>query len=172
MAKPQAQDSKQKGYFTKAEFDLLLKLAVHGELEAARCAKVRAYYGACILAAASIEAMLATCDLLPDEVRGASAKLKLKLRGSIDQLGLAALLKIATTAGWLPAEQQDSSKPDIQAVTDIVRRLRNLSHPGKHLHELKRVPLPRKSYRIARYTVDAVRDHLANKLGIELPPIS
>src|SRR4051812_27163567 len=99
---------KEKGFFNRRDFNLLLKLSRQWETGADRCAKVRAYYGACILAAASIEAMLlATCDLLPDEVRAAAAKTNIKLRGSIEHLGFAELLKIATTAGWL--DPQDAS---------------------------------------------------------------
>jgi hypothetical protein len=172
MQKKQTGRRRGNAFFSKRDFNLLLKLARHWEIEADRCAKSRAYYGACILAAASIEAMLlATCDLLPDEVREAAPKLNLRLRGSIGHLGLAELIKIATTAGWLAPDLQDSSKPDIQAITDLVRRLRNLSHPGRHLRELRQVPLPRSAFRVAWYAIDAVRERLANKLGIELPPM-
>jgi hypothetical protein len=167
--KPSAQ-RRGKGFFSKRDFNLLLKLACQWEVEANRCAEARAYYGACILAAASIEAtLLATCDLLPAEARKAAATLNMKLRGSIAHLGLAEPLNIATTAGWLAADKRDSSEPDILVVTDLVRSLRNLAHPGKLLREVRRVPLPRSAFRVAWYTIDAVREQLAGKLGIKLP---
>jgi hypothetical protein len=169
MARKPTARPKRRGFFSKRDFGLLLKLANHWEVEALRCAETRAFYAACILAGASIEAMLlATCDLLPDEVIEAASKLK--IRAPIERWGLAELLKVAKAAGWLGTNRKDFSAPDILEVTDLVRRLRNLLHPGNHLSELKQVPLRRSAFRVAWYTIDAVRERLANKLGIELPP--
>ena len=77
LQKRQIAPHRGNGFFSKRNFNQLLKLARHWEVEADRCAKARAYYGACILAADSIGALLlATCDLLPDEVREAASKLE------------------------------------------------------------------------------------------------
>lgn len=160
-----------KGFFSKRDHTLLLKLAVHWEREAHTCGQARAYYAACVLCAASIEAtILATCDLLPEETRRAARSAKVSLTRGIGRLGLADLLKIAWTAGWLYGDLETPMSHNLQTLTDIVPRLRNLVHPGNHLREFRTTPLSRSAFRVSWYAIDAVRERLAQKLGIELPP--
>ena len=155
-------------FFSEDHYHLLVDLAREWEVEAQKCAEAGAFYGGGILAAASIEAMLlAMCELLPHEVRDAAWKLE--IRGSIQRWGLYDLLRIATAAGWLGTYAEDGSKPDIGMITDIVRRLRDLAHPARHLRELSG-PLPPSAFEVAWYAIDAVRERLAGKLGMRLPP--
>jgi len=159
----------RRGFLPPSEFDRLLELARLWETEAETCAEVKAYYGACILAAAAIEAMLlATCDLLPEETRKAKASLGLKF--PVRRMGLGQLLQIAAKAGWLVGNDRDDSKPDILMLTKLVRRLRDLSHPGRHLRELEQAQLPSGAFDVAWHTIDAVREQIARKFKFDLPP--
>jgi len=85
-------------------------------------------------------------------------------------MGLGELLSIARVAGWVVGSEAEDSKPDVLMLTDLVRRLRDPSHPGRHLRELEDAQLPIGAFDVAWYTIDAVREQIACKMGFELPP--
>jgi hypothetical protein len=144
--------------------DLLRKIMVRYFREAEKCHSVRAYYAACIMIGGAFEAvLLQMCDVFEDEVAEAVLRLPEKQRpkGSIEHWGLNDLIRIAVVAGWLPPRRGvDLDEPGIGELADLIRRLRNLSHPGVHLREVDEVPLRAASYRVAYELFNSAREWL------------
>jgi hypothetical protein len=157
--------------FSNEEFKLLRKIIVRYHSEAEKCAAARAYYAACVMIAAAFEAMLLQmCDVFEAEVAQAVSKLPRKPKGPIERWGLDDLIRVAVAVGWLPAQSgPDQTEPGVGELVHLIRRLRNLSHPGAHLRELNEVPLRAASYRIAYALFDSARDWLWLKFGEGLP---
>ena len=132
----------KRGSFSKEKFNLLQKIIVRYHREAEKCASVRAYYAACIMIGAALEAMLLQiCEVFEDEVAEAVLKLARKLKRSIERWGLGDLIGVAVAFGWLPTRRGiASAEPGIGELAHLIQRLRNLSHPGVHLRELDEVP--------------------------------
>ncbi len=150
----------KRGSLPKEKYDLLRKIIGRYHSEAEKCASVRAYYAACVMLAAALEGMLLQmCDLLNDEVAQALLKLPRKPKGSIGHWGLDDLIEIAVAAEWLPIRQgPDLAEPGIGEKAHLIRRLRNLAHPGVHLREVNEVPITAAYYRAAYVLFDAARD--------------
>jgi hypothetical protein len=145
---------------SKEKYQLLRKIILRYHSEAEKCASVRAYYAACVMLGAAFEAMLLQmCDLLEDEVAQAILKLPRKPKGSIEHWGLDDLIEIAVAAEWLPVRRGPNlAEPGIGEMVHLIRRLRNLSHPGVHLREMDEVPITAAYYRVAYALFDAARD--------------
>lgn len=145
---------------SKEKYELLRKIILRYHSEAEKCASVRAYYAACVMLGAAFEAMLLQmCDLLGDEVAQAILKLPRKPKRSIERWRLDDLIEIAVAAEWLPVRQgPDLAEPGIGEKAHLIRRLRNLAHPGVHLREMDEVPITAAYYRVAYALFDAARD--------------
>jgi hypothetical protein len=153
------------------KFDLLRKIIVRYHGEAEKCARVRAYYAACVMIGAAFEAMLLQmCDVFDAEVARAVSKLPRKPKGPIEDWGLNDLINVAVAVGWLPTQSAaGQNEPGVGELVHLIRRLRNLSHPGVHLRELDEVPLRASSYRVAYALFDSARDWLWIKFSKGLP---
>lgn len=160
MRKESSLPEPKRGFLSKEKYNLLRKIIVRYHNEAEKCASVRAYYAACVMLGAAFEAMLLQmCDLLEDEVAQAVLKLPRKPKGSIEHWGLDDLIEIAVAAEWLPVRRgRDLAEPGIGEKAHLIRRLRNLSHPGVHLREVNEVPITAAYYRVAYALFDAARD--------------
>jgi len=126
------------------ELTALVNLAGSLYEESSLTAKVGAWRSAVILIGASIEAaLLGTVVCMEPELR--VAQLWPAGKRPLTELGLAELVGIATSAGWLPTSTTDrraSADPgtlvegDVSDAVDFVRLLRNvLAHPGRHLSD-------------------------------------
>jgi len=81
-------------------------------------------------------------------------------------IGLDDLITIAVAVGWLPPRRgPDLAEAGIGEVAHLIRRLRNLSHPGVHLREVDEVPLRAASYRVAYALFNSARDWLWMKFA-------
>jgi hypothetical protein len=171
MQKKSSSRDPKRGSLSKEKYNLLRKISIRYHNEAEKCASVRAYYAACVMIGAALEAMLLQmCDLFEDEVAQAVLKLPRKPKGSIEHWGLDDLIEIAVAVGWLPTRRGlDLAEPGIGELAHLIRRLRNLSHPGVHLREVDEVPLRAASYRVAYALYDSVRDWLWIKFAQGAP---
>ena len=126
------------------ELTALVNLAGSLYEESSLTAKVGAWRSAVILIGASIEAaLLGTVVCMEPELQ--VAQLWPTGNRPLTELGLAELVGIATSAGWLPTSTTDrraSADPgtlvegDVSDAVDFVRLLRNvLAHPGRHLSD-------------------------------------
>lgn len=168
MHKKSSFPSPKRGSFSDERFDLLSKIIVRYQREAEKCASVRAYYAACVMIGGALEGMLLQmCDLFEDEVKEALSKLpEKKPRGPIEKWNLSDLIEAALAAGWLPPRRgPDLAEAGIGELAHLIRRLRNLSHPGVHLREVDEVPLRAASYRVAYTLFDSARDWLWMKIA-------
>jgi hypothetical protein len=161
----------KRGSLSDEKFRRLSKIAVRYEREAEKCASVRAYYAACIMIGGALEAiLLQMCDLFEHEVAEAIPTLPRKPKGTIEHWGLDDLIRIAVAVGWLPLRRgPDLAEPGVGELIDLLRRLRNLSHPAVHLREVDEVPLRAASYRVAYAIFDSVRDWLWMKFAPDSP---
>jgi hypothetical protein len=163
----------QRGSLSKEQFQLLRKILARYYREAEKCASVRAYYAACIMIGGAFEALLLQiCDLFEDEAAEAVSKLPKKQRpkGSIEEWYLNDLIRVAVAAGWLPTRRGfDLTEPGVGELAHLIRRLRNLSHPGVHLREVGEVPLRAAYYRVAYEIFNSSREWLWIKFAQGLP---
>jgi hypothetical protein len=163
----------QRGSLSKEQFQLLRKILARYYREAEKCASVRAYYAACIMIGGAFEALLLQiCDLFKDEAAEAVAKLPKKQRpkGSIEEWYLNDLTRVAVAAGWLPTRRGfDLAEPGVGELAHLIRRLRNLSHPGVHLREVGEVPLRAAYYRVAYEIFNSSREWLWIKFAHGVP---
>jgi hypothetical protein len=163
----------QRGSLSKEQFQLLRKILARYYREAEKCASVRAYYAACIMIGGAFEALLLQiCDLFEDEAAEAVSKLPKKQRpkGSIEEWYLNDLIRVPVAAGWLPTRRGfDLTEPGVGELAHLIRRLRNLSHPGVHLREVGEVPLRAAYYRVAYEIFNSSREWLWIKFAQGLP---
>jgi hypothetical protein len=162
-----------RGSLAKEQFNLLRKILARYYYEAEKCASARAYYAACVMIGAAFEALLLQmCDLFESEVAEAVSKLPQKQRpkGSIEEWYLNDLIRVAVVAGWFPTRRGfDLAEPGIGELAHLVRRLRNLSHPGVHLRDVGEVPLKAAYYRVAYEIFNSAREWLWIKFAQGLP---
>ncbi len=171
MQKKPFSNHAKRGSFSNEKFNRLGRIVVRYHREAEKCAAVRAYYAAVIMIGAAFEAMLLQmCDLFEEEVAQAVSNLSRKPKGSIEHWSLDDLIGIAVAVGWLPPRRgPDLAEAGIGELAHLIRRLRNLSHPGVHLRELDEVPLRAASYRVAYALFDSARDWLWMKFAQGAP---
>ena len=171
MLKKSSPRDPKRGFLSNEKFILLRKIVVRYHSEAEKCASVRAYYAACVMIGAALEAMLLQmCDLFEDEVDQAVLKLPRKPKGSIEHWSLGDLIEIAVAAEWLPTRWGPNlAEPGIGEKANLIRRLRNLAHPGVHLREVDEVPITAAYYRVAYALYDSARDWLWMKLAEGAP---
>jgi hypothetical protein len=115
--------------------DRLGGLARFYDLEAARCAKGRAYLAACAMKASALEALLqAMCFLYADEVKKTSVyqdkKFKSKRYRALE-FRLYDLINIADQLSWFPSKRITWGKrTTLAGFAHELRKLRNHVHPS------------------------------------------
>jgi len=121
-------------------FNRGLKLLELYESEARRCARASAYYAACAMLGAALEAsLLLTCSLDADEVTAALPTMTKKpQKSSMDRWTLDELIAVSTHMGWLPTRRNPKGRKRIGDVVGFVQEMRNLLHAGRHLRRYPR----------------------------------
>lgn len=148
---------------SEAKFNSLQLLIKRYEQESRRCAKARAYYGACALIGAALEgALISMCNLYPEETEKAIRELHLKnlWKKHLLWYELYDLIKIAKFANWLPGRMQKKAKRKIGDYLDAVKEFRNLIHPGRHLREGTKLRLKKSHYAYSREIFEYAHDWL------------
>lgn len=145
------------------ELETLSTLHKQFEAEAEICAQGKAYLAAATMIGAAVEAaLLFAClnrrndalearDRLPRNKRPESANPK--------YWRFAELVQIAREAGWLPDFEVEDEILSSHALIDMVRHLRNMSHPARHLSD-KGVPDVEHRYKNARATYVLLKRYL------------
>lgn len=127
---------------TGSRFEALLSLIDRYHTEAQRAAKARAYYAACALIGSALEgSLLAMCTVRKSEVEQHIAALAPDQRPpkAAQDWALNQLIALAAALAWLPARPNKHARRRIGDWIHVVRELRNLVHPGKHIREYPRV---------------------------------
>lgn len=96
-----------------------------------------AYYAACALLGAALEAqLLEKCQREQDQVKHAISALgpeqKPKRKEPLEW-SLANLLNVCDAAGWLPTLESRETLHNLYDWGNIINRMRNTLHPGNHL---------------------------------------
>lgn len=152
-------------------FNKLIELINRYGEESRKCAKVRAYYGACILLGAVLEGMLlAMCDMFPDEAQSWFCALPPQQRpkAAIAKWDFSTLAKAARAIGWLPGRRTGRAPRQIGDLVEFLRELRNMIHPGKHLRDYPNVRIGRLHLRDAEAVFDAAHGWLYSRVTGDL----
>jgi hypothetical protein len=141
----------------------LVDLINRFDREAQRCAKARAYYAACVLQGAVLEGLLtAVCDGYVNEVSAYLSALPERQRpkGQPVNWTLDQLIKVAVSLNWLPIRRGQKGPRKIGDWLNLVKELRNLVHPGKHLRDYPDIYLRKAHFTDSFSIVRAATDHL------------
>lgn len=163
MAADDATQRRPRRPFSERRFNSLSEIIKRYVRESRICAKNRVYYAACITLGAALEgALLAMCDLQFGEVELLLASLPSneRPRGPVDRWGMDDLLKVATRLGWLPARAHEKARRRVGDWSHLVKELRNLAHPGRHIRDYPDVRLRKAHYDDARWVYGAAIEWL------------
>jgi hypothetical protein len=123
-----------------------------------------------MLGAALEGSLLALCSLYPKEVAAAMAALPSDKRpkGPMDRWTLDNLIRVANHLGWLPQRKGTRGPFKIGDWVQLLRDLRNLAHPGRHLREYPRITVAAVNFRSAEEVFEAANDWLYRKVERDL----
>lgn len=151
----------------KKRYWKLVELIGTYDRESERCAKVRAYYAACALQGAALEGLLlAMCDAFIDDVRTVLPTLPPEKRpkGPLTKWSLNDLIVIAKALDWLPSRKSKWAKPKLGDWTELVKELRNLVHPGRHINSYPKHRMRKGHYSDAYAILRSVTSHLWDRI--------
>ena len=135
------------------------------EAEAEICAEGGAYHAAAVMIGSAIEAaLLFACLNRPDDALNARGRLpdaERSKRPNPKSWALSELVIVANEARWLPDFEVADQMLRSRQLLDMMRNLRNLVHPGRHLSS-KRTADIKSAYTNARAAYILLKWHLAN----------
>jgi len=126
---------KTRGNFASTS-DRLAKISLFYHREAERCANSRAYFAACILTGAALEAfLLSMCYVEDRAVRRTLTHKKKKFRSKRNrffEFNLYQLISIAGELKWIPAKEirLNGRKTTLEELLHAARQTRNTIHPA------------------------------------------
>lgn len=165
-------DSKMSKFeLTEEQYNEVLRLSRAYYREACKCMDNKAYLAGCIMMGAALEAsLLAFANCYSDEaICSKSARTK---KGSIKPLvdwSLGRLLAVAKEQDWLHSglsldAEWDNKKAQIGDWAEVLRQIRNLVHPAKHMHDLPRKRITKRYLEMSFDMFETATDYLLNKI--------
>lgn len=142
--------------------------------EAERCASKRAYFAACILTAAALEAILLSMCYIEDRTVRRTAIYKQKRfksgRNRFLEFNLYQLIGIAAELKWIPPKEirVNGRKTTLQELLHTVRNARNLIHPGVWAKEGGPGRMPKSMYVSIYEIFDVTREWLLQRVMLGL----
>jgi hypothetical protein len=134
------------------------------EWEAQACAETNAYYAACAVLGAAMETrLLLQCVRNPNEVHTAVNRLPSERRPRSKRpidWNLRFLLEVCSAAGWLPPIESELGTHLTEGWGHVLRSLRNLVHPGRHLLDRPRAIIGREEFEDAQAAYALVKSQL------------
>jgi hypothetical protein len=106
--------------------------------EARKCAKAKAYYGACALIGAALEGIiLMFCCLRNEDVERYVAELPNNRRPpvALDRWTLGQLIAVAKALKWFPSRSSKYARTNLGDWVHLVQEVRNMIHPAMHVRE-------------------------------------
>lgn len=149
--------------------DRLGKIARFCHHEAKRCARVRGYFSACVLAAAALEALLLSMCYVEDRrVRVTSVYRQKRFRvcrNRFLEFSLFELISIAAELNWIPSKEIkiDRRKTTLPELLHGVRKTRNLIHPGRWAKEGGPMRVYRSDFESVYEVLDVTREWLLQR---------
>jgi hypothetical protein len=146
------------------------KMSRYYHREAERCASASAYFSACILAAAALEALLLSyCYVEDRQVRTTLAykqkKFKAK-RNRFSEFNLYQLINIAAELNWIPSKEIriDKRTTTLKELLHAVRETRNTIHPAVWAQEGGPFKVKNGRYRFVYEVFDVTREILYQRI--------
>lgn len=148
------------------------------ESEAAKCAKAKAYYAACVMLGSASEALiLLKCLQEPTELAAARAKItnsKGFHKDGPQSWSLSQLVDIAKEAGWIANLETQNVVVQMVNLMSHLRDIRNLVHPGRHAVRRPHVSIGQEqhadtktAYLALRFTLERTIKQPSLKSGVE-----
>jgi hypothetical protein len=134
--------------------------------ESELCAQAEAYYAACVMLGATIEAaMLALCHKNKEKaLLVATSKLPSKIRPKTGSepatWTFAQLVHVADAAGWLPNFQIADMGLSSKGLINLTRELRNSVHPGRYIDNKLRIKIAEQDYKDAKAIYQIVKNYV------------
>lgn len=160
---------------TEEQYNEVVRLSRAYHREAHRCRDSKAYLAGCVMMGAALEAsLLAFVSCYPDEVlRSTRAPAKRGAIKPLSQWSLAELLEVAKEQGWLPSslsldEEWNGKKAQIGDWAEVLRQIRNLVHPARHMLDFPRKRITKRYLETAFEIFEVATDYLLNKIGKSL----
>lgn len=123
----------------KSELEELSAIQLKFETEAHACVRNNAYHAAATMIGSAMEAALLFACLNRQDVAQAARSLipanKRPKSANPKEWTFAQLAKVADEAGWLPNVAVADVVLSSRHLIDMVRRIRNMVHPGRHLSD-------------------------------------
>lgn len=154
--------------------DRLAKISLFYHREAERCAQHRAYFSACILAAAALEAsLLAMCYVEDRQVRSTTVHKQKKFKSKRNrflEFNLFQLIEIAAELKWVPSKEIRLGKrrTTLQDLMHGVRETRNMIHPGVWANEGGPRRVYSATYALVYDVLDITRQWLLQRVELGL----
>lgn len=160
---------------TEEQYNEVVRLARTYHREALRCRDGKAYLAGCVMMGAALEAsLLAFVNCYPDEALCSTvAPTKGGITKPLAHWSLAELLAVAKERGWLPSalsldEEWNDKKAQIGDYTEVLREIRNLIHPARHMLDLPRKRITKRYLETSFEIFEVATDYLLNKIGKSL----
>lgn len=166
-------------------FEFLVGLLGRYEQEAEKSAGAGAYLAGCVMLGSALEGyLLAMTECFREEVERSTSVPRDKHGKLISpyRWDLWQLLDVARELGWLPATlpvnedmefEEALEKGDIGDFVEVVREIRNLVHPGKHVRTYPGITVAEEHfqdcYTLVAHAVVHLRKHLIGEIdkGLE-----
>lgn len=156
---------------TEEQYNEVLRLSRVYYREAQKCMDSKAYLAGCVMMGAALEAsLLAFANCYSNEaLRSSSAPTK---RGNIKPLvdwRFQELLAVAKDQGWLQSslsleEEWNDKNAQIGDWAEVLRQIRNLIHPVRHMFDLPRKRITKRYLETAFEIFEVASDYLLNKI--------
>lgn len=160
---------------TEKQYTEVLRLVRVYHREAHRCKDGKAYLAGCILMGAALEAsLLAFVDCYLDEALCSPiVPTERGITKPLARWSLAELLAVVKERGWLPAslyldEEWNRKKAQIGDWAEVLRQIRNLIHPVRHMLDLPRKRITKRYLETAFEIFEVATDYLLDKYGESL----
>ena len=154
--------------------DRLAKISLFYHREADRCANSRAYFAACVLTGAALEALLLSMCYVEDRsVRRTPTHKKKKFRSKRNrffEFNLYQLISIAGDLKWIPAKEIRLSgrKTTLEELLHTARQTRNMIHPAVWAKEGGPSRTPKSTYESIFEIFDVTREWLVDHVHMSL----
>jgi hypothetical protein len=154
--------------------DRLAKMSLFYHREAERCIGERAYFAACILTAAALEAILLSMCYVEDRAVRRAAAYKQKrfkfARNRFLEFNLYQLIGIAAELKWIPSNEirVNGRKTTLEELLHTVRTTRNLIHPGVWAKEGGPGRMSKSTYESIYEIFDVTREWLLQRVTLGL----
>jgi len=160
---------------TEEQYNEVVRLSRAYYREAFRCRDSKAYLAGCLMMAAALEAtLLVFANCYPEEaLRSPKAPIRAGKTKPLANWKFAELLEVAKERGWLPSglsldEEWNAKIAQIGDYTEVLRQIRNLVHPARHMLDMPRKRITKRYLEMSFEIVQVANDYLLKNISESL----